>query len=252
MNSLRDYRTRCYDVFVSKHWKYSHGFSKEAYDFFSKISKKRFKDILPDDKEAKIIDIACGAGHFLYFLQSQGYANASGIDLSQEQFKIAQEMGVKNLLKADLFEYLPEHPQSFDLIVANDIIEHLKKDEVLKFLDCIYASLKLNGKALLATVNAESLFGSKAMFVDFTHEQIFTPTSLSQVMRVCDFQDVVVYGEKPVIHDLKSAIRSVLWWGLGKLLKIYTAIEKGTGRGIWKQSGIFESRIFVIGKKLND
>lgn len=82
MNSLRDYRTRCYDVFVSKHWNYGHIFSEGMYNLFSKISKKRFKDILPDDKEAKIIDIACGAGHFLYFLQSQGYANASGIDLS--------------------------------------------------------------------------------------------------------------------------------------------------------------------------
>jgi len=251
MNSLQDYRTRCYDVYMSEHWKYSHSFSKEAYDFFSKISSKRFKKVLPTDKNIKILDVACGNGYFLYFLQKQGYVNSTGIDLGHEQLESAHKAGVKNLIKTDLFEYLPEHLQSFDLIVANDIIEHLKKDEVLKFLDCIYASLKPNGKVLLATVNAESLFGCKAMFVDFTHEQIFTPISLSQVMRVCGFKDVVVYGEKPVIHDLKSAIRSVLWRGLRKLLKIYTAIENGTGRGVWKQSGIFESRMFVVGKKLN-
>lgn len=249
MSSLQDYRTRCYDVYMSKHWKYNHGFSKETYDFVSKISSKRFKNVLPADKNIKILDVACGNGYFIYFLQKQGYVNSAGIDLGHEQLESASKAGVKNLLKADLFEYLPQHLQSFDLIVANDIIEHLKKDEVLKFLDCIYASLKPNGQAIIATANAGSLFGSKAMYIDFTHEQIFTPTSISQVMRICGFKDVVVSGEKPVAYDIKSAIRSVLWRGLKMLLKIYVAIETGTGRGIWKQSNIFEPRMFVAGYK---
>lgn len=246
-----NYRARCYNGFVSKHWNYSHSFSKEAYDLFAGVSKKRFKGILPDDKEARIIDIACGAGHFLYFLQKEGYTNTLGIDLSEEQLEMATKMGVKNLQKADLFEYLPEHPQSFDMIVANDIIEHLKKDEVLKFLDLIYQSLKPGGRALLATLNTQSLFGTTTLFCDFTHEQGFTPKSLSQVMRVCNFQDVVVYGEKPIVHDLRSAVRAGLWWCTKRLLKAYLTIERGTGRGMWKHDNILEPRIFAVGKKTN-
>lgn len=134
-------------------------------------------------------------------------------------------MGVKNLLKADLFEYLPEHPQSFDLIVANDIIEHLKKGEVLKFLDLIYESLSAGRRVLISTLNAQCLLGAKIVFIDFTHEQGFTPSSLSQVMRVCNFQDVTVYGEKPIVHDFRSAVRAGLWWCVEKLLKAYVTIE---------------------------
>lgn len=246
-----NYRARCYNAFVSKHWNYSHSFSKEAYDLFAGVSRRRFKDILPEDKDAKIIDAACGAGHFLYFLQSQGYTNTRGIDSSKEQLEMAAKMGVENLQKADLFEYLPQHPQNFDMIAANDIIEHLKKDEVLKLLDLIYQSLKPGGRALLATLNAQSLFGTTTLFCDFTHEQGFTPKSLSQVMRVCNFQDVVVYGEKPIVHDLRSAVRAGLWWCTKKLLKAYLTIERGTGRGMWKHDNILEPRIFAVAKKTN-
>lgn len=246
-----NYRERCYQTYVSTKWQYTHSLSKEEYNLFSKVCEKRFKGILPEDKDTKIIDVACGAGHFLYFLQKEGYTNTLGIDFSEEQLETATKMGVKNLQKADLFDYLPEHPQSFDMIVANDIIEHLKKDEVLKFLDLIYQSLKPGGQALLATINVQSLFGTTTLFCDFTHEQGFTPKSLSQVMRVCNFQDVVVYAEKPIVHDLRSAVRAGLWWCTEKLLKAYLTIERGTGRGMWKHDNILEPRMFVVGRKPN-
>jgi len=250
MNPLQDYRTRAYNTFVSKHWNYSHTFSKETYSLFARVSKKRFDGILPERKSVKIIDLACGAGHFLYFLQKEGYTNTQGIDLSEEQLEVANKMGVENLEKADLFDYLPKHPQSFDMIIANDIIEHLKKDEVLEFLDMIYHSLVPNGRVLICTVNAQSLFGARTVFIDFTHEQGFTPISLSQVLRVCNFEDVKVYGEKPIAHDFKSAVRAGLWWGAKKMLKVYVTIERGSGRGLWKHSDIFEPRIFAVGKRL--
>jgi cyclopropane fatty-acyl-phospholipid synthase-like methyltransferase len=205
---------------------------------------------LPENKEARIIDVACGAGHFLYFLQQEGYTNTQGIDLSEEQLEVAGKMGVGNLQKIDIFEYLPRYSQEFDFIIANDIIEHLNKDEVLKFLDIIYASLKIDGKALISAPNAQALLGAGKVFIDFTHEQGFTPGSLSQVLCVCNFKDVKIYGEKPVVHDFKSAIRTGLWSGVKKILKFYSAIESGTGRGLWKYPVIFEPRIFAIGKKI--
>jgi len=250
MHPLQDYRTRAYNVFVSKHWNYSHTFSKETYNLFARVSKKRFDGILPERKPVKIIDLACGAGHFLYFLQKEGYTDTQGIDLSEEQLEVANKMGVENLKKADLFDYLPKHPQSFDMIIANDIIEHLKKDEVLEFLDMIYNSLVPNGRVLICTINAQSLFGARTVFIDFTHEQGFTPISLSQVLRICNFEDVKVYGEKPIAHDFKSAVRAGLWWGANKMLKVYVTIERGSGRGLWKYFDIFEPRIFAVGKRL--
>src|SRR4051812_43231134 len=40
---------------------------------------------LPKDKNAMILDIGCGDGNFVYWMQQAGYTNAHGIDLSAEQ-----------------------------------------------------------------------------------------------------------------------------------------------------------------------
>jgi 2-polyprenyl-3-methyl-5-hydroxy-6-metoxy-1,4-benzoquinol methylase len=243
------YKDRCYNHYVSTHMNYTQTSSVEEYNFFAKISTKRFREFLPNNKKAKIIDVACGAGHFLYFLQKEGYKNTRGIDLSEEQLEVAKKMKVKNVRMADLFTYLPKHPQSFDMIIARDIIEHLKKDEVIELLNLVYQALKLGGKVLIGTPNAQSLFGASTTFIDFTHEQGFTPQSLSQILRVGNFEDVMVYGEKSIIHDFRSAIRAGLWWCIEKTIKLYIIIERGTGRGLWKRYDIFEPRMFAIAKK---
>jgi SAM-dependent methyltransferase len=246
---MQDYRKRCYQNYVTTLWEIAHSFSKEEYDFLFRVYRKRFKTILPEDKKSRIIDIACGSGHFLYFLQKEGYMNTRGIDFSEEQLAKAQNAGVKHREKADLFEFLPRHAGSFDLITANDIIEHLKKDEVLDFLDLIFYSLAPGGQILISTLNAQSLLGARGIFIDFTHEQGFTPESLTQVMRVCNFEDVAIFGERPIIHDFRSALRAGLWWVLVQILRAYSIIEQGTGRRMMKFYHIFEPRIYAVGRK---
>ncbi len=244
-----DYRSRCYQSFISKHWAYSHKLSKDAFDFMALKFRKQFMAFLPKDKTAKIVDLACGTGHFLYFLQKEGYTNTLGVDISKEQITLAKEMGVKNVRVEDLFLFLSECPNEFDMIIANDIIEHLKKQEVMQFLDAIYASLKPAGVLLLGTVNAFSLFGAAMVFVDFTHEVGFTPISLAQVLRACGFAEVDVYGEKPVPHDIRSKIRQILWLFLKGLLLSFLYVERGGGREGQGKFYILEPRMFALAKK---
>jgi hypothetical protein len=135
------------------------------------------------------------------------------------------------------------------MIIANDIIEHLKKDEIVDFLDLIYSSLKKGGLALIGTCNSMSLLGSITIFDDFTHETGFTPNSLAQIMQICNFNNIKVYGEYPVIHNFRSAIRMIICRIITSVLRIYTIIEKGNGRDFRKEWYIFEPRIFAIGEK---
>jgi SAM-dependent methyltransferase len=224
----------------------------EEFDHVRMINRKLFNPFLPEDKSSSILDVACGAGHFLYYLQKEGYINTRGIDLSEEQLTVASKMGVKNLEMANLFDYLPKVPTSFEMIVGSDIIEHLKKEEVLHFLDLIYRALKNNGTALILTPNAGSLFGANMAYIDFTHETSFTPVSLAQVLRICNYEDVKVYGDAPVAYDWRSGLRSILWCMARNLLRLYLTIERGTGRGLWKESLIFEPRMFAVAMKRPD
>jgi ubiquinone/menaquinone biosynthesis C-methylase UbiE len=86
------YRNRCYKNYISKFWGKTHKLSKDEFSFMRKIYKKRYSSFMPGNKNAKIIDVACGSGHFLYFIQNEGYGNSCGIDISEEQIEQAKKM----------------------------------------------------------------------------------------------------------------------------------------------------------------
>jgi 2-polyprenyl-3-methyl-5-hydroxy-6-metoxy-1,4-benzoquinol methylase len=244
-----EYRKRLYDSYVSSHFGHHNTFSPDEYELYSKIAKRRYRRILPEKKDAAIADAGCGAGHFLYFLQKEGYFDLIGIDSSEEQLAVARKAGIHNLLRADLFEYLPKCGRSFDMIIANDIIEHLNKDETIRFLDLVYGALLPGGRVLVSTLNAGVPSGRDIQFSDFTHEQGFTVGSLCQVLRACNFTGVEAWGEKPVAHDLRSSIRAALWACAVFMRGVYAAIEGGTGRGLRKGARVFEPRIYAVGYK---
>jgi 2-polyprenyl-3-methyl-5-hydroxy-6-metoxy-1,4-benzoquinol methylase len=246
-----NYRDRCYQTFVSTHWQFSHSLSKENFEFIRKAYRQRYGSFLPENKTTRILDLACGMGYFLYYLQQEGYTNYWGIDISKEQLEIARAMGITQVQEADLHSYLPQHQEEFDLIIANDIIEHFTKDEIIRFLDLLYSALKPGGQVIISTANMASLYGARTAYLDFTHETGFTPESLAQILRVCKFAEVKVYGENPIIHDFSSLLRAGLWWILVKFQRLYFYIERGTGRQLWKEQYIFTPRIFAVAEKPN-
>lgn len=244
-----DYRKRFYDEYITTQWQYTEEISQKSYNLTAKVLEKHISAYLPKDKSVSILDIACGTGHLLYFLQNKGYYNSRGIDLGDEQLEIARKMGVKNVEKGNFFEYLKKSENQFYIIVASHIIEHLKKEEALEALDLIYKSLKPKGKILLFTPNAASLLGIWLTFSDFTHELVFTSQSVAQLLRVCNFSNLKIYGFGPVIYDFRSGIRTILWNILKMGLKFCFIIERGTGRSIWASKPIFESTILGVGQK---
>ena len=243
-----DYRQRCYESYGLQ-WEQYHSSSPYEFDFYAKIAKKKFRKFLPVKKSAKIVDVACGAGHFLYFLKKEGYTNVRGIDLSKDQLDIARKMGITEVEEKDLFEYLSKCLNEYEMIFANNIIEHLKKDEVFRFLDILYQALKPGGKVFIITDNAHSLFGSAVPYFDFTHEESFTFTSLTQVLRVCGFENIEIYGEGPAIYDFKSLIRCCIWKIIKVILRAYLVIERGTGRGLFKNPQLLEPKMFALAQK---
>ena len=44
-----------------------------------------------------MLDLGCGYGEFVYFLQREGYAGAMGVDRNAQEVEVARELGVTNL-----------------------------------------------------------------------------------------------------------------------------------------------------------
>jgi len=226
-----------------------HTSSEKEFALYAAVARKKYLSLLPKNKSARFLDVACGAGHFLYFLKKEGYENVHGIDLSPSQLTIARAMGVTEVEEANLFDYLRMRQHAYDIVIAHDIIEHLLKNEVLQFLDMIHAALAPGGSIIVSAPNASSLFGASLVYIDFTHEMGFTPTSLTHVLRTCGFHNIALYGDGPVAHDVRSFMRVFLWKCITMILRLYRTVESGTGRGLWIQKDLFEPRIIALGKK---
>ena len=94
---------------------------------------------MPKDKRCRILELGCGMGQFYYFCRKQGYNNYVGIDASKENI-----MHIKSCLDKrakvkvmDMFEFLSKEDGSkkYDVVVLNDVIEHLTKPEIFAVLD---------------------------------------------------------------------------------------------------------------------
>lgn len=182
---------------------------------------------LPEARNAPILDLGCGWGGFLAFLQSQGFTDLTGVDSSAQQVEIAQKLGLNQVEVGDLFATLKKYENYYTCISAFNVLEHLDKDQVLPFLKAVKRSLCPGGCLILELPNANSIFGGRTRYWDFTHELSFTPTSLVQIFAVAGFESVQFQERFPVVHGLKSLIRAGLWHGIRQILSFYLTVEQG-------------------------
>jgi len=184
---------------------------------------KFYKPFLPDDKEAKILDIGCGLGHFLFALKEIGYKNFEGIDLAPDNVEIVKEKITERAFLEDTFEYLPKKKNFYDFIHTRDIIEHIPKNKIIEFLKLIFQALKPGGKLIVGTANAAG-FSSAVLierYIDFTHEILFTEWSLEQVLKIVGFQEIEIISSELKFKDksLKGKIGYILFRKPAYLLK---------------------------------
>lgn len=197
-----------------------------------------YGDFLPESREAEIMEIGCGSGGLIYWLNSLGYKNVLGIDFSQEQVEEAKKMGIMNVILGDFEKFLDKKEDIYDCIIARDVIEHFNKEEILDIFNSIHNSLKPNGCLIIQTPNAESPFGSRYRYYDFTHQTGFTSASLNQTLKAVGFQKTEFYPMRPAIHGFKSLIRWFLWQGIELIIYLYLLVETGSGKGIFTQNMI--------------
>lgn len=195
-----------------------------------------FGKFLPSDKKAMILDAGCGEGGLILWMRSLGYENVFGVENSEEQIEAAKRLGILGIEKARMKEFLKNKKEIYDTIFLKDVIEHFDKEEALAILEMAFTSLKKGGKLIIQTPNAESPFGARYRYYDFTHETAFTPTSLNQIFKVVGFKKVNFYPEGPVAHGIKSFIRAVLWQLIVLGIKFYLIVETGTGKGIFTRN----------------
>jgi|CXWL01.1.fsa_nt_gi ubiquinone/menaquinone biosynthesis C-methylase UbiE len=89
--------------------------------------QKLIKNLLIDENPKKILDIGCGTGETLSFLKTVfPEAKLSGVDASNQAVRYTKDRG--HMAKVASAIHLPFRPESFDVVLLLDVIEHIKAD----------------------------------------------------------------------------------------------------------------------------
>lgn len=235
---MKDYRSRLYGKYTIRAEEPANSFDKNGAKKWAKSYRYYLRGWLPDNKESNIIDLACGSGRFLYFLNEIGYTDISGIDISPSQIQLVKQVTTR-VQQIDLFEWSDGNEDRFDLVTGFDIIEHLQQQEVIQFLDICFSALKPGGKLILQTLNGDSPWVGSIKYADFSHENGFTPSSLDQLLRLTGFVDAEFREAGPVPNwrSVVSFCRFVIWRIMRIFLIFWNMVEIGNpGSGILTRS----------------
>ena len=240
-DTAADYRARIYEEYATRFQSAPEVFDLENARRWGRAYRHYLRGWLPANRDARILDVACGGGKLLQFFIDAGYRDVQGVDVSPEQVALARQV-TPNVTQADVLEYLSGQDGRFDLITGLDIVEHFRKDEVLRFLDLCFVALKPGGRLVLQTPNAESPWGTHHRYNDLTHELGFNPNALSRLLALVGFQatEAREMGPVPLGYSTPSTLRWVLWQAIRAALKVWNLAETGD-RG----SGVY-TRIFLI------
>lgn len=195
------------------------------FDYYDRVYRLTFGDLLPADRNAAILELGCGTGSFLHYLRSAGYAKAAGVDSDESSIATARKLGVTGAEVGDAYERLSREKAAYDAIVAIDVLEHFRKDELFPLLRAIRDALRPGGVLIWRAPNAEAPFFGRIRYGDLTHETAFTRGSAYQLMTAAGFDSVLSRGEKPVVTGARSLLRAALWSGIGLLARVYLFAE---------------------------
>jgi len=173
----------------------------------------------------KILEVGCSTGAIMELLEQHG-ADAYGVDVESPWSKNYYYDLNKRIICDLQEEQIPSQIliESFDLIIAQEVIEHIKKP--YEFLSKIWKLLAPEGNLFLTTPNLTGITaiikGQKWCGIDTEgHVLLYSQRSLDFLLSNCGFQKQKAFTNIiPIVYQDKYPWlwwfnRAFMWTGIG-------------------------------------
>src|SRR5215475_9506210 len=87
-----DYRTRLYAEYGKHFQDAGNTFDRKASSRWGKSYRYYLNGWLPNNRNAEIVELACGGGRLLHFLKNSGYQQLTGVDISPDQVALSRQI----------------------------------------------------------------------------------------------------------------------------------------------------------------
>jgi SAM-dependent methyltransferase len=217
---------------------------EKGYGSFEQFYKCNYLPHVPPNRSVRVLVISCGPGYFVHMLNRRGYTDVLGIDSYPDKIAHARRRGLNCRVERAL-GFLQRNSEPFDVIVAEQEINHLTKPEILEFLALCRQNLSAGGTLLIHSINGTSpLTGSESRAGNFDHHNSFTEYSLRQILEHAGFE-----GIQPFPLDLYVFYSNPLNYVGLAVDRLYSLFFRLNFVLVGKSAKIFSKKIAAVAKK---
>jgi SAM-dependent methyltransferase len=150
---------------------------------------------------SRLLDAGCGTGGFLHWALAQWpIARASGVDISDAAIELARNQVPTVELGIAPLHALPFEAASFDIVVANDVLQHVEESQVAASIAELRRVLAPEGTLLVRTNGARRALAVRPDW------RVYDAETLRGVLEQCGLRcERVTYAN--VVGSLWAALR---------------------------------------------
>ena len=183
---------------------------RKVYNFLKKVPK------------GDLLEIGCCGGEFLELLRTKGW-RVKGIEISKKATKRAKAKKLDVRIH-DVNKKLPFKDESFDVIFAGELIEHIFDD--IEFLNEVHRLLRREGYVIITTPNLLSLKNRILMLFGLDpryslspyHYHVYTQKIISNAFKKSKFKNSKIKGNFIIYSKNREKILGTLFEKLGDSL----------------------------------
>jgi len=173
-------------------------------------------------KNTEVLEIGFGNGEFLAYAVQNGW-NIYGTEMNHGLVKVAEKKGF-NVRRSENLSSFNEN--SFDLVVAFDVLEHIPQENLLNFFNEVRRVLKDEGCFIAKFPNGDSPFGLKYQNGDITHVTTIGSGKVRYFANKSNMNLVYVGGEAQPLTGISGAnfIHRIIALPIKKLMNVFVNV----------------------------